>query len=109
MGSIQERSALERLIAAILECSVGSLREPKRIADFVKSWLRFPLQYSAGRVIDATPVVTFAELFPDHAAPDRLISPGRLERHDWNVRLDEKLYIGLMIQSIAAGRIFEIG
>lgn len=109
MTSVHERPAPIRLLAALFRSTIGSLRQPREVARFAKAWLRFPLEHSAGSAVQATKAISFAELFPEYDVSDDLMSPGDLSRHDWNVRLDEKIYIGLLIKAMEARQIFEIG
>ena len=98
-----------RLGHSVISNSLGEIGRPKRALNFVKSWARFPLEFAAARAISATPAVSLADLFPDFEPPTQLSMPAKLERHDWNVRLDEKIYLGLLVQALDAQRIFEIG
>lgn len=85
------------------------VKEPSQLGKFIKSWLRYPVSYAAERTISAVPAVSFTDIFPEAAEPTHLFYPGKLERSEWNARMDEKIYIGLMIQAINAKAIFEIG
>ncbi len=107
--SMQSRPPALRLFNAIIHQTFGSLRQPRDVARFAKSWIRLPLDYGTAQEIEATPALTFAELFPESATLDALPASSRLDRHSWNVRLDEEIYIGLAIRAIHAKKIFEIG
>lgn len=98
-----------RLGHSIVKNSLGAVGRPKQALAFAKSWVRYPLEHAASRAINATPAVGFADLFPDFVAPAQLPMIANLERHDWNVRLDEKIYLGLFVQALNAQRILEIG
>lgn len=109
MKSIYEAPMSLRLIYAIGENSLGSLTRPKEVLQFAKQWLRFPIEYSATKLVNGTPAVGFADLFPNYMIPEVLPQIGKLDRHSWNVRLDEKIYISLIVKALNAQRIFEIG
>lgn len=109
METTQERSAVARLAGAVSRNTIRSWHQPAEIAKFFKAWLRFPILYTADREVSDTPVATFSQLFPVHASTEEQRLLGNLERHSWNVHLDEQIYIGLIIRSLNARRIFEIG
>ena len=109
MKSIHSKPAPIRIGHAILSFSLLSWREPKKVASFTKAWLRFPLEHSASQVVSGTPDMSFAELFPEYPLQEECVSSRSLDRHMWNVRLDEEIYLGLIIKAIQARRIFEIG
>ena len=107
--SIHSKSAPVRVAHAILSSSVLAWREPKKVMSFAKGWLRYPLEHAATQVVSGTPEVSFSELFPEYALGEECIPPRSLDRHMWNVRLDEEVYLGLIIRAVKARRIFEIG
>ena len=98
-----------RLVSAVAASTLGSWRRPRHAAQFLKGWLRYPLEYAAGKEVDETPLAGFGDLFP-FSGPVELSLPGSaLARHAWNVHLDELLFIGLAVQLTHARRVFEIG
>lgn len=109
MKPVHAKSAPIRLAHSILSSSVLSWRNPKKVAAFAKSWLRFPLEHDAAQAVSETPARSFSEMFPEIGISEECVPLGSLDRHAWNVRLDEEIYIGLVIKAINARRIFEIG
>ena len=107
--SIHERGTAARLAHAWYRCSVGSLDKPARVGSFVKQGLRVPIERLAANEVDATEVVTIADLFAVENEYQLSVTRAQLARHAWNVRLDEELQIGLLIRCMNAKRLFEIG
>jgi predicted O-methyltransferase YrrM len=55
------------------------------------------------------PAVTFSELFGSGQNLNLAIDSSSLDRHGWNVKLHEELYISAAVQTLKPLRIFEIG
>ena len=100
MKSIHQLPLPLRLTYSIFQNSWGTIGRPKQTLKFLKTWLRYPLEYAATQQINQTPTVGFSELFPDFALPESVAALKNLDRHDWNVRLDEKIYLGFFGASI---------
>jgi predicted O-methyltransferase YrrM len=98
-----------RSLAAVLANTVLNVPNPRRLLRFSKSLLKFPLEYSAAQALEEVPVASFGELFK---ATDLLrISVDReaLNRHHWNVKLHEEVYLSAAVQLLKPMRIFEFG
>lgn len=107
--SIYQMPAAVRLLHSCVSCSLGAPGRWRGSRSFFKSWLKFPIEYSAQMAVESIPEATISELFPLDETPGAAIAPSSLGRHAWNVRTDELLFIGLAIKSLRAHRIFEIG
>ena len=101
MTSVHTRSELVRFSCA----TAKSLAKPS----FLRQWLRFPLTYEAATALERVPLVSMAELFPQGMEKPILIAPESLDREVGQVRLDEEVQIGLVVEALGARRIFEIG
>lgn len=103
-------SRVVRLLNAVAASTIGAWREPQRVAEFVKDWLRAPIRFAAKSQVEAVPAVSLPELLPmRQELVSTLLSVESLRRGDWNVRLDEEILLGLIVQTLQARRIFEIG
>jgi len=101
MTSVHTRSQLARLTSATAKCLV--------LPDFLRQWLRFPLTFEAAKALEKVPMASVADLFPGTGVGLISIPPESLERQIGQIRLDEEVQIGLMIQALDARRLFEIG
>lgn len=106
MASIHAKSRSARLLNAVLSSSV---RSPSQTGKFLSTWLRCPIEYMAQKEMERTPITNFAEMFPLAAALSVSVPIENFNRHSWNVRVDEEMMIGLIIQALDAKQIFEIG
>lgn len=107
--SIHERSAPVRLVHSCANCGFGARQRWRGSVRFLRSWLKFPIVYSAQMAIDSIPAVNISDLFPLEGIAAPVIASSSLGRHAWNVRTDELLFIGMAIKALQARRIFEIG
>lgn len=109
MNYTRLRSELVKFAHATARCLVMPDSAGKGRTDFLRQLLKFPLTYEASNAVDGVPVTTITELFPGKELHRISISRESLDRHPWNIRLDEEVLIGLLVQSLGARRIFEIG
>ncbi len=83
--------------------------KPHKLAKYIRNWLKFPMIDSAARCLTEVPCETFSKIFPvDGLESDYRISSS-INRHSWNVRLDEEIYIYYAVQATKAKSVFEIG
>lgn len=93
-----------------LSAWIGALASDLRSPRFLRALAKFPYSYAAEATIAAVPRKHLDELLPvDVAALAPLCLPSRIERFEWNARLDEQLKLGILVRGMAARRIFEIG
>lgn len=86
--------------------AAGILSSRRNMQQAVRACVRFPMRYLAAQAVDLAPAMTLGELFPGISCYPPM---GRLDRYEYNVRLDEQIYLGFAVQAIGAKRIFEIG
>jgi hypothetical protein len=109
--SIDSRPIPLRSLAATADNTVLSLLQPGRMFNFAKAWRKFPVEYAAGCVHGAIPAATFAELFgslPTGAA-SLTLDPAAFQRHGWNVKLREEIFLAAAVRQTPPKTIFEIG
>jgi predicted O-methyltransferase YrrM len=109
MNSAYTRSKFVQFAYATAKCLAMANSPGKGRADFLRQWLKFPLTYQASKALEGVPVTTISELFAAENVWPVFVPAKSLDRHPWNIRLDEEILIGLIVQSLAARRIFEIG
>lgn len=102
---IHTKSASSRFLAAVQRLTVGN---QSCGGSLIKKWLRFPIEYSAARRLESVPEISVSDLFPNADLPTTIALP-KLERHSWNVKLDEKILIGLIGMLHKPKTVFEIG
>jgi predicted O-methyltransferase YrrM len=107
--SIHNQSVPIRAIASTAQNTLLSIFRPSRIRDFAVGWTKFPVGFAASRAHNAVPAVVFSELFKNTDQLNQTINGASLDRHVWNVKLHEEIYLSAAIQSISPDRIFEIG
>jgi len=108
-ASVHGRSIVVRSAAAIAHEAVTGFRQPAGLVRFVKSLIKFPVEYRAARAHQAIPVASFLEVFPETASLTLTAPPSSLGRHGWNVKLHEEMLLGAAVAAIQARQIFEIG
>jgi SAM-dependent methyltransferase len=98
-----------RVIAATADNTLLNVARPHRLAQFAKSLCKFPVEYRAAKAQESIPALTFTELFGSSAGLQLSVDPVALDRHGWNVKLHEEIYISAAVQTLKPKRIFEIG
>ena len=107
--SIHSKNAIVRTAAVCVRRTVGSLHRPRNAVALVRGLARYPLEHEAAHAHLAIPAATFAELFPEFVTANLTVSRADVDRHSWNVRLHEAIYLGQMVAALGARQIFEIG
>ena len=102
---IHTKSASARLLAAISRLTFGNQSSGGAL---LKKWLRFPIEFSAARRLESVSEISVLDLFPGAELPATIALP-KLDRHSWNVKLDEKILIGLIGMLHKPKTVFEIG
>lgn len=98
-----------------MSLSRAALRElsaqPHKVRHLLHDILHIPLAAAAQAILDATPILSLSGLAGGEALASADLAPllGRLDRKEWNARLDEQLAIGLLIRGDRPRHIFEIG
>lgn len=109
--SIHKTSVLLRSLAATADGTFLRIGQPRRLVDFVKSWIKFPVEYRAGQAHQAVPAMSFADLFgtvtEDAAAVT--VDHTAFQRHGWNVKLHEEIFLAAAVHQLKPKTIFEIG
>ena len=105
INSVHTKSPSHRLLGALHRLTFGEQRQG---ISYLKKWLRFPIEHSASLRLASVADVTVLDLFPGREIPTTIPLPV-LERHAWNVKLDEKILIGLIAHLLDPKLVFEIG
>jgi predicted O-methyltransferase YrrM len=98
-----------RVLAATMDNTLLNLSKPRRFVEFSKALLKFPVEYSAAIAQRTVPAVTFTQLFGSAPDLNLAVEPSSLDRHGWNVKLHEEVYISAAVQTLKPLRTFEIG
>lgn len=94
---------------AMRRYGLGAWRSPATEMAFLRSWLRYPYEYSAEQDLALTPELTLADIAGADTIDDAGGLVGRLDRVRRNVRLDEQFALGVLIRRMRPRRLFEIG
>jgi predicted O-methyltransferase YrrM len=98
-----------RIVAASIENTLLNVATPKKLVHFAKSLLKFPVEFSASEAQQIAPARTFSEIFGNPTGLSLAVDPSSLDRHGWNVKLHEEIYLSAAVQTLKPNRIFEIG
>ena len=109
MTSIHGRSKLVRGFHALASLTMGSLAQPRRTADFLRSCAPHPYRFIAEREVEATTAVAFSEFFGMTEPVQVSLDPAMTDRQYYNTRLDEEILIGIAVVQTQARSLFEIG
>jgi predicted O-methyltransferase YrrM len=107
--TVHSRSIPLRAFAAAMDYTLMSASKPRRLVDFAKALLKFPVEYRAAHAQQAVPAATFGQLFGQPENLSLSVDPAALDRHGWNVKLHEEVYLSAAVQAVKPLRIFEIG
>ncbi len=98
-----------RALAATVGQTLLNVGRPRKLLEFIKSYIKFPVEYVAAQAQAAVPAVSFAELFAPPGDVDLRVDPTSFGRHGWNVKLHEEIYLSAAVAVLKPKTIFEIG
>lgn len=88
-----------RILAATVDSTVMNATKPQKLAAFARSVLKFPVEYRAAAAQQGVPVASFNELFGPPHDLDLSVDSAALNRHGWNVKLHEEVYLSAAVLS----------
>ena len=98
-----------RAAAAAVDQTLLNLVRPKRLLEFARSCIKFPVEYAAARAQQAVPAACFNELFSEPKDASFSVDPSSFGRHGWNVKLHEEVYLAAAVTVLQPRKLFEIG